>query len=84
MPRRQTRARCHSSPRFVSTNDAARFHWRNLTIAPALVREQLGPEEIAHGRWEPNVYDYPLVYLDEREGHICGVHGQATFISSGT
>jgi hypothetical protein len=67
----------HYLTRYVSTNGGVRFHRRYITIAPALIGEHVGFEEIADGRWALYFYDHLLGYLNEREGHIRGVHLRA-------
>lgn len=73
----------HYLTRYVSTNGGVRFHRRYLTIAPALIGEHVGFEEVADGRWALYFYDYLLGHLDEREGHIHGVHLRAKPVRSG-
>jgi transposase InsO family protein len=68
----------HYLTRYVSTNGGVRFHRRYITIAPALIGEHVGFEEVADGRWAVYFYDYLLGHLDAREGHIYGVHLRAT------
>jgi len=67
----------HYGTRYVSTNGGVRFHRRYVTIAPALIGEHVGFEEVADGRWAVYFYDYLLGHLDERAGHITGVHLRA-------
>ena len=67
----------HYLDRYVSTNGGVRFHRRYITIAPALIGERIGFEEIADGRWALYFYDHLLGHLDEREGHVHGVHVRA-------
>ena len=67
----------HYLDRYVSTNGGVRFHRRYITIAPALIGERIGLEEIADGRWALYFYDHLLGHLDEREGHVHGVHVRA-------
>lgn len=67
----------HYVDRYVSTNGGVRFHRRYITIAPALIGERVGREEIADGRWALSFYDHLLGHLDEREGHVYGVHVRA-------
>jgi putative transposase len=67
----------HYGTRYVSTNGGVRFHRRYVTLAPALIGEHVGFEEVADGRWAVYFYDYLLGHLDERAGHITGVHLRA-------
>jgi putative transposase len=67
----------HYLSRYVSTNGGVRFHRQYVTIAPALIGEYVGFEEVADGRWAVYFYDYLLGHLDERAGHITGVHLRA-------
>lgn len=64
----------HYVTRYVSTNGGIRFHSRYITIAPALIGEHIGLEEVADGRWALYFYDHLLGHLNERAGHIHGVH----------
>jgi transposase InsO family protein len=64
----------HYVTRYVSTNGGMRFHKRYITVAPALIGEHVGLEEVADGRWALYFYDHLLGHLDERAGHIHGVH----------
>jgi hypothetical protein len=73
----------HYLTRYVSTNGGVRFHRRYITIAPALIGEHVGFEEVADGRWALYFYNYLLGHLDEREGHIYGVHLRAKPVRSG-
>jgi hypothetical protein len=73
----------HCLTRYVSTNGGVRFHRRYITIAPALIGEHVGFEEVADGRWALYVYNYLLGHLVEREGHIYGVHLRAKPVRSG-
>jgi len=74
----------HYLTRYVSTNGGVRFHRRYITIAPALIGEHVGFEEVADGRWALYFYDYLLGHLDERAGHIHGVHLRAKPVRSET
>lgn len=74
----------HYLTRYVSTNGGVRFHRRYVTIAPALIGEHVGFEEVADGRWALYFYDYLLGHLEEREAHIHGVHLRAKSVRSGT
>jgi len=67
----------HYLTRYVSSNGGVRFHRRYVTIAPALIGEHVGFEEVADGHWAVYFYDYLLGHLDERAGHIHGVHLRA-------
>jgi transposase InsO family protein len=67
----------HYLSRYVSTNGGVRFHNQYVTLAPALIGEHVGLEEVADGRWAVYFYDCLLGHLDEREGHIYGVHLRA-------
>jgi hypothetical protein len=51
-----------------------RFHNHYVTLAPALIGEHIGLDEIADGIWAVYVYDYLPGHLNEREGHVQGVH----------
>ncbi|MDH3496861.1 MAG: integrase core domain-containing protein [Gemmatimonadota bacterium] len=73
----------HYLTRYVSTNGGVRFHRRFIAIAPALIGEHVGFEEVADGRWAVYFYNYLLGHLDEREGHIHGVHLRAKPVRSG-
>lgn len=63
--------------RYVSTNGGMRFHSQYVTLAPALIGEHIGLDEIADGIWAVYFYDYLLGHLNEREGHVQGVHVRA-------
>lgn len=45
--------------------------------APALIGDHIGLDEIADGIWAVYFYDYLLGHLNEREGHVQGVHVRA-------
>jgi putative transposase len=64
----------HYLTRYVSTNGGMRFHNRYVTLAPALIGEHIGLDEIADGIWAVYFSDYLLGHLNEREGHVQGVH----------
>ncbi len=64
----------HFTTRYVSTNGGMRFHNHYVTLAPALIGEHIGLDEIADGIWAVYFYDYLLGHLNEREGHVQGVH----------
>lgn len=74
----------HYFTRYVSTNGGIRFHNRYITVAPALIGEHIGLEEIADGRWSIYFYNHLLGHLDERAGHIHGVHLRRKAIRSNT
>jgi len=74
----------HYLTRYVSTNGGVRLHRRYITIAPALIGEHVGFDEVADGRWALYFYDYLLGHLDERAGHIHGVHLRAKPVRSET
>lgn len=74
----------HYLTRYVSMNGGVRFHRRYITICPALMGEHVGFEEVADGRWALYFYNYLLGHLDEREGHIRGVHARAKSVRSET
>jgi hypothetical protein len=50
----------HYLTRYVSTNGGVRLHRRYITIAPALIGEHVGFDEVADGRWALYFYDYLL------------------------
>lgn len=64
----------HFTTRYVSTNGGMRFHTQYVTLAPALIGEHVGLDEVADGIWAVYFYDYLLGHLNEREGHVQGVH----------
>ena len=64
----------HFTTRYVSTNGGMRFHNHYVTLAPALIGEHIELDEIADGVWAVYFYDYLLGHLNEREGHVQGVH----------
>ncbi len=70
--------------RFVNTNGGVRSHRHDIAIAPASIGEHVGFEEIADGRWALYCNDYLLGHLNEREGHIRGVHILANPVRSET
>jgi hypothetical protein len=72
----------HYVTRYVSTNGGLRFHNRYITIARALIGEHVGLAEVADGRWALHFYDYLLGHLNEREGHVHGVHLRAKAVRS--
>lgn len=74
----------HYLPRYVSTNGGVRFHNRYITVAPALIGEHIGLEEVADGRWAVYFYDHLLGHLDERASHIQGVHLRRKPVRSNT
>ena len=74
----------HYLTRYVSNNGGVRFHRRYVTIAPALIGEHVGFDEIADGRWALYFYDHLLGHLNEREGHIHGVHLRGKSVRSET
>lgn len=63
----------HFTTRYVSTNGGMRFHRQYVTLAPALIGEHVGLDEVADGIWAVYFYDYLLGHLNEREGHVQGV-----------
>ena len=64
----------HYQTRYVSTNGGVRFLRRYITIAPALIGERIGLDEIADGIWSVYFYDCLLGHLHERDGYVHGVH----------
>jgi len=74
----------HYLTRYVSNNGGVRFHRRYVTIAPALIGEQVGFEEVADGLWALYFYTHLLGHLNEREGHVFGVHLRAKTVRSET
>ena len=72
----------HYLTRYVSTNGGVRLHRRYITIAPALIGEHVGFDEVADGHWALYFYDYLLGHLDEHAGHIHGVHLRAKPVRS--
>ena len=73
-----------AATRYVSTNGGLRFHNRYITVAPALIGEHVGLEEVADGRWALYFYNHLLGHLSEREGHVHGVHIRRKAIRSET
>ena len=49
-------------------------HSGSVALAPALIGEHVGLDEVADGIWAVYFYDYLLGHLNEREGHVQGVH----------
>ena len=64
----------HDLVRHVSANGGIRLNRAYVTHAPALVREQVGLEEVPDGIWAVYCYDYLLGHLNERERHVHGVY----------
>ena len=64
----------HYLVRYVSANGGIRLNSAYITLAPALVAEQVGLEEVADGIWAVYFYDMLLGHLNERERHVYGVH----------
>jgi transposase InsO family protein len=74
----------HYLTRYVSNNGGVRFHRRYVTIAPALMGEHVAFEEIADGQWALYFYTHLLGHLNEREGHVFGVHLRSKPVRSET
>ena len=74
----------HYVTRYVSNNGGVRLHRRYVTIAPALIGEHVGFEEVADGLWALYFYTHLLGHLNEREGHVFGVHVRAKPVRSET
>lgn len=64
----------HYLVRYVSTNGGIRLNRAYITLAPALIQERVGLEEVADGIWAVYFYDYLLGHLNERERRVHGVH----------
>lgn len=64
----------HYLVRYVSANGGIRLNCAYVTLAPALVGERVGLEEVADGIWAVYFYDMLLGHLNERERHVYGVH----------
>jgi putative transposase len=64
----------HYLTRHVSTNGGIRLNNAYVTLAPALIEERVGLEEVADGIWAVYFYDYLLGHLNERERRVYGVH----------
>jgi len=45
-----------------------------LAAPPARIGEHVGLEKVADGRWALYFCDYLIGHLNEREGHVHGVH----------
>ena len=68
----------HFLVRYVSSNGGIRLNRAYITLAPALIEEHVGLDEVADGIWAVYFYDYLLGHLNERERRVNGVHIRPT------
>lgn len=66
----------HFLVRYVSLNGGIRLNRNYVTLAPALMQERVGLDEVADGIWAVYFSTYLLGHLNERERRIHGAHNR--------